>query len=472
MDARTWRRPGGAGAGAAVVLALLLPLVTATGAGAATGFGEDPKDTATGLDVETLSFTSDASSITHTVTTWTDMPTGGLAQVGWLLDTDGDLVDDFVVGAFHDGTGWAGAVFDTGLNPLGAATVTQTGPRSLRVAFQRSAVGGPAAYSFYVVTRHDVDGDGSFQASEIDEAPDGGVLFDGTPVFRLAGTNRVATAIAASVSGFGDGQAGAVVLARADDFPDALAGTPLAIATSAPLLLTPAAALDQAVDAEIRRVLPRGRTVYLLGGTAALSDGIAGRLRDLGYAVTRFAGANRYETALRIAEDGLGNPATLLLTTGTGFADALSAGAAAGSRGGAVLLTAGATLPPSVAAYLQAHPSATRYAIGGPAAAADPSATPIAGRDRYETSRLVAQAFFAEPGGAAIASGVTYPDALSGGARTGGLAPLLLTDPTALTPGIRDYLAANRSSLELVAVFGGRAAISEAVRQAAERAIN
>ena len=44
------------------------------------------------------------------------------------------------------------------------------------------------------------------------------------------------------------------MLARSDLFPDALAGTPLACAQDAPLLITPAAALDSRVAAELRRV--------------------------------------------------------------------------------------------------------------------------------------------------------------------------------------------------------------------------
>ena len=58
------------------------------------------------------------------------------------------------------------------------------------------------------------------------------------PVTRLAGTDRIATAVAVSQNSFPTGNAGAVVLARADDYPDALVGGPLAAAKNAPLLLT------------------------------------------------------------------------------------------------------------------------------------------------------------------------------------------------------------------------------------------
>lgn len=58
---------------------------------------------------------------------------------------------------------------------------------------------------------------------------------------------------------FAPGTAGAVVLTRADQFPDALAGTPLAVALKAPLLLTGSDALDPRTEAELLPGRPRGR---------------------------------------------------------------------------------------------------------------------------------------------------------------------------------------------------------------------
>src|SRR5579884_1700253 len=88
-------------------------------------------------------------------------------------------------------------------------------------------------------------------------------------VTRLSGADRIATAIAVSTNAF-PSHATAAVLARSDDFADALAGTPLAVAKNAPLLLTPPTTLDARVSAELQRVVPAGGTVYLLGGTVAL----------------------------------------------------------------------------------------------------------------------------------------------------------------------------------------------------------
>src|SRR5664279_2907372 len=201
---------------------------------------------------------------------------------------------------------------------------------------------------------------------------------------RLSGSDRFGTAVAVSKAEFPTGGAGAVVLARGDDYPDALVGAPLAAARNAPLLLTSGSSLPAAIKAEIQRVLAPGKTVYVLGGSSAVPASIETELTGLGYVVTRYSGANRFATAVKVA-DALGDPGVVLLATGTNFPDALAAGVAAVKAGGVVLLTNGSTLPAETSAYLSAHPG-TVYAIGGPAAAADPAATAIVGADRFDTS--------------------------------------------------------------------------------------
>src|SRR5262249_11278093 len=189
-------------------------------------------------------------------------------------------------------------------------------------------------------------------------------------VWRTAGADRVGTAIENSMNEWAPQEAGAVVLAQSMSFPDALAGTPLAVAKSAPLLLTPSTGLDSRVATEIQRLLEPGGVVYVLGGTSALSGTIDTQLTDLGYVPVRFAGASRYETAVKIAHEGLGDPTTIFETTGTNFPDALSAGVAAGFLDGAVLLTAGNAMPDALTTYLGTLTGTTRYPIGRPAAGA------------------------------------------------------------------------------------------------------
>ncbi|MFP5326951.1 MAG: cell wall-binding repeat-containing protein, partial [Acidimicrobiia bacterium] len=145
-----------------------------------------------------------------------------------------------------------------------------------------------------------------------------------TAVERLAGGDRIETAIAVSKEQFPAG-ADAAVLARADDFADALAGGPLAADLHGPLLLTGGGELDSRVAAELQRVVPPGGAVRVLGGGQALSASVEASVIGLGFAVQRIHGGTRYETAVAIA-DAI-DPESLIIATGTNFPDALSGGA-------------------------------------------------------------------------------------------------------------------------------------------------
>lgn len=279
--------------------------------------------------------------------------------------------------------------------------------------------------------------------------------------FRIAGEDRIDTGLQVSGS-WDDASATAIILARSDGFADALAGAPLAVAKGGPLLLTTPGALDPRVLAEIIRLLPAGGTVYLLGGLGALSAAVETAITDAGFVAVRYAGDTRFDTAIAIADGGLANPTTLLLTNGLDFPDALPAGAAAGAIGGAVLLTSGTTVPAPLQTYLDAHPAVTLFAIGGPAAAAVPAATPVAGATRYETSVAVAEQFYAAPLVVGVVSGTNYPDALTGGADVA-LAgfPLLLTPGDALEPSVQAYLESTHDAIDIAVIYGGFAAVSE-----------
>jgi cell wall-associated protease len=287
---------------------------------------------------------------------------------------------------------------------------------------------------------------------------------------RIAGADRLSTAVDVSNAAFQSaGSADAVVLARSDDFADALAGGPLAAAVHGPLLMTSTNSLDPRVAAEITRVLPTGDTVYILGGTASLSASVAAEVTSLGYAVQRLAGPDRYATALAVA-DALGDPPTVFLASGTSFADALSAGDAAASQHGALLLAAGSTMPAATASYLSAH-AGTVYAIGGPAGRADSAAQPIVGTDRYDTAVRVAQTFFPSATIAGLASGVSFPDALAAGPHLASIgSPLLLSAPTTLPGTVDGFLTAH--AVTAVWIFGGPASIGSGVESAVHQLLS
>ncbi len=299
-------------------------------------------------------------------------------------------------------------------------------------------------------------GSGSSGSSSSNGSSGGGagaLVATEAPVTRLSGTDRLATAVAVSQNSFPAGNAGAVVLARADDYPDALVGGPLAAARNAPLLLTEGSTLPSETATEVKRVLPAGGTVYVLGGTSAIPTSVTSQLISLGYTVTRYSGADRYATAVAVAT-ALGSPTTVLLATGTNFPDALAAGPAAAHVHGAILLTDGSAVPAETATYLAGVQ--VKYAIGGPAAAAVPSATAILGADRYATAAAVATKFFPSSAVVGVATGTGFPDALAGGAQLalmGG--PLLLSSAASVPASTSNYLATDHSTLAKVYIYGG-----------------
>lgn len=285
-------------------------------------------------------------------------------------------------------------------------------------------------------------------------------------VRRLAGADRIATAIAASQEAWPTGGAGTVVLARSDGFADALVGVPLAAAGNGPLLLTPPTILDGRVLTEIQRVLAVGGTVHLLGGPAALDVSIDDAIGEAGFVVARHGGADRFATALAVAA-ALGSPRQVFLATGRNFPDALTAGAAAAARRGVVLLSDDAHLSDPVREYLADTNDVV--AVGGPAARALPRAVPFVGQTRYDTAALLAREIFQNFDAIGVATGENFPDALSGGAHIahhGG--PLLLTPGAALDPGVT-VLLVGRGAGSIVYLYGGTAVLSAEVEAALRR---
>ena len=299
----------------------------------------------------------------------------------------------------------------------------------------------------------------------------------GPTVERIFGPDAIGTAVAVSQRSYPQGgSASAVVLARSDFFADALTGGPLAAARAGPLLITPGPAsstsLDPRVLSEIRRVLQPGRTIYVLGGPLALDRSIDDVLKGYGYRPVRIFGPNQFATAVAIA-NALGNPTTIFEATGLGFADALSAVPAAIEQRGAILLTNGREQASETAAYLGAHPTTTRYSIGGPlaAAGADPGAIAVWGQDGFGTSAAVARYFFADATTFGAATGSDYPDALAGGVFMGmgaHLGPMLLVSQSVPIPAeIADFLNLH-TSIVTGFLFGGPLAVGEDVVTAIE----
>jgi len=160
------------------------------------------------------------------------------------------------------------------------------------------------------------------------------------------------------------------------------------------------------------------------------------------------AGSDRYETAVVISENGFPDGApVVVIATGTNWPDALGGNALAGTVEGPLLLTRPTAMPENVAAEIERLQSHTAYILGGAAAVSpnienelrarlgDDRVIRLAGADRYETAQIVADKVIelAGPeydGGAIVATGGNYPDALSGSPLAAARSwPILLARP-------------------------------------------
>lgn len=228
-------------------------------------------------------------------------------------------------------------------------------------------------------------------------------------------TDAVRQAVAVSRAVFDPGGAELAVLARRDDFADALGGSALAGAAGPVLFTGREGALARESAEELSRVLRPGAPVYLLGGEAALPLELEAGVIALGYEPRRLAGAAREQTAAAVGEvvaERAGTPDEVLLVTRSGWPDAVAASALAARSELPILLTGTDGLHPATAQLLATWRPETVTVVGGEAvvgeAAADAAAAAadgaalqrLAGPERFGTAAAVARAI-AERGDAA-----------------------------------------------------------------------
>jgi hypothetical protein len=289
--------------------------------------------------------------------------------------------------------------------------------------------------------------------------------------------NRFATAAGLSQLTFAT--ADTAVLARADDYPDALAAAALARSVGGPVLLAQPDAIPLATQLELLRL---GVTrVLLVGGPAALSDQVATAAAGLGLTVERVAGPTRYHTAVAIAQRLPEMPQHAYVATGKGFADALSASAGSAFLGRPIFLTEPDGLPQVTLDGLRAARITTVDLLGGPAAIdagveaqlrdAGFEVRRIAGPTRYETGVALARTLVADGmdvrrpiTASGVGDGKSSPDALAAGPVAGRFAsPLLLVPQETLHPAVGAYLQ-EADGMRGAVVAGGPAAVSATTR--------
>lgn len=289
---------------------------------------------------------------------------------------------------------------------------------------------------------------------------------------RIAGASRYHTAVEISQYGWKDNSADTIIIARGDSFPDALAGTPLAYALNAPILLTDSKLAANTIN-EIDRL--GAKQAIILGGESAVSQQVADKLKSLGLNVKRIAGSGRYETARAIADEvnkhAVTNTDKVILAYGLDFPDALAIAPYAAQNGYPILLTETNQLPGATKAFLnQATNVEEIIIVGGEKVVNEKLAKQLenkykvtrkSGSGRYETAAEIMK-IYDNPSKAFIANGKSFADALTGSvlaAKEG--APLLLVEKDNVPKATRNML--DRYDIGMVTVLGGPNVISEKV---------
>ena len=293
--------------------------------------------------------------------------------------------------------------------------------------------------------------------------------YDEDGVIRIYGSNRFLTSFKVAdvlkekldVEKFD-----AVILAYGMDYPDALAGSYLSCMLDAPILLVDSnASRIQEMQDYVKANLNEGGKIYMLGGKGVVPEEAVAGLDD--YEAVRLGGKNRFLTNLLILEEGAKmdpNVTEILVTSGYGFADSLSAAAT-----GKPILLVGKSLTDDQKDYLDGlEGDLTFTAIGGKGAVGEEvmaeleaygATDRVGGKDRFQTSVAVAGKYFKKPEKAVLAYAMNFPDGLCGGALAYTMeGPLILTAEN-FTGAAVEYC--EDSHIATGAVLGGPKLISD-----------
>lgn len=195
-----------------------------------------------------------------------------------------------------------------------------------------------------------------------------------TTVKRCWGQNAIETACQIFLQGktiTGESWATTGFLCTVSGYWDALSAAPLAYKFHMPIFLTNKDALSSATLSAMKK--GGIKSVYVVGGTAAISSTVVTQLKANGITVTsRLAGQNAIETSIKVANLGLKlgmSPTGIVVASVNGYWDALSGAAFCGSNGWPVVLIGG-TSDASVYSFIKSNANhiSYGYVLGGTAA--------------------------------------------------------------------------------------------------------
>lgn len=288
-------------------------------------------------------------------------------------------------------------------------------------------------------------------------------------IHRIWGSDRYDTAIEISKSGWSDGSEYAII-ANGENFPDALSAAPLAKKYNAPILLNSGKSIDSKVESELKRL--NVKKVFIIGGTAVVPSSVEERLSQVNIEAIRLYGQDRYETAVKVAEQ-LGFNGELAIASGENFPDAMSMAPIAAQKGMPIILTSGENLPSSVAKYIKDKKINKTYVIGGNDVVSDnifntlPNAERLYGDSRYDTNIAVLKKFENELhfNNIYLSNGENFPDALAGStlAAKNSSAVILVSSYSGVSTG--NFLSSRLTSFKNANILGGTGVVDDILVQ-------
>jgi putative cell wall-binding protein len=300
----------------------------------------------------------------------------------------------------------------------------------------------------------------------------------GVTADRIGGSDRYEVAVTISKNNFPN-SVSTVYVATGANYPDALSAAPAAAAAGAPLLLVPSTALPASVADEIRRLAPT--KIVVVGGPSSVSPAVYDQLATLTTTIQRQTGVDRYEVSRNLAAGAFASGSTVAyLATGATYPDALSASAAAGAIDAPVVLVNGVASLDAETAALMTTLGVTEIRIAGgpssvtPALEAELKAIPgvttvrrMSGEDRYIVSGVINRQAFTASSQVYLASGLNFPDALSGAAVAGiQNAPLYVIPSTCIPSYVLQDIATLKATK--MTILGGPATVGPDVMRVAQ----
>ncbi|WP_343062686.1 cell wall-binding repeat-containing protein [Glaciibacter psychrotolerans] len=188
-------------------------------------------------------------------------------------------------------------------------------------------------------------------------------------VVRISGADRFETARKVVDNAF-PGTVASTYVATGLNFPDALSAAAAAGSLSVPVVLVNGSATS--ADAATQKLLTRLKpsTLRIVGGNSAVSAGVASSLKKFG-TVTRYSGANRFETSQQVNKSAIQKATGVFFATGFQFPDALAGAVVVGARKSPLYVVQPGCVPASITADLVAYEVDAVTLIGGAGALSD-----------------------------------------------------------------------------------------------------